>query len=272
VAKTDAAKSEAGKTGPGADKKDGTAKPGEDIKTETPKSDSGAKPETARIKSEPDVKPETAKGDAAKSDAGKTGTGGGQKTDKDAGKSEGPKSVVAEVDYKDLAPRATDTPSLKKSGHSAVISDGGPFSVQIGSYYLEASKKRPLDKLSELGYSDYHFTPEYRRLKLYHVIVGDELTPAEAQELKGRLEGMGYAAELYGRGSVKAYSYGSVAIARNTQKKLLAAGFKDARIKSETKEVALDQLRVGRFSKTRAQEALRDLRRQGFKEAVIVRR
>ena len=245
------AKSEPPKTGADAGKKSDVAATGGDKKTETPKTEPG--------KSEP---PKTGAEADKKSDGGK----------KETGKEAGDKKSVASVDTKNITPPATETPPEKKSGHQPVTSDGGPFSVQVGSYYLETSKKRPLALLSELGYTEYHFTPEYQRVRLYHVLVGHNLSGDEAQKIKTQLEGLGYAASLEGQGSVKAYSYGSSAIARTTQKKLLDAGFKDVHIKSETRDVNMDQLRVGKFSKARADRALRDLRQAGFKGAIIVRR
>lgn len=171
-------------------------------------------------------------------------------------------------------PPAPVEPKPEKK-HEPVASTGGPYKVQVGSYMLEASKVEPESILKELGYNDFHYAPEQQTLKMYHVMVGKDLTREQANEMMGRIEKLGYAPEMVpGAGGyrVKAYSYGSYSIAKSTRSKISGAGLGPVTIESETSQVTLDQLRVGSYkTKTEADKALRDLKRSGFPNAIIVK-
>jgi cell division protein FtsN len=162
-------------------------------------------------------------------------------------------------------------------GRKPVPSTGGPYTVQVGAYMLKASKEDPEKSLARLGYSkDFRYVPDYRRVKIYHVIVGDNLSRDEAMKIKSKLQDMDYAApELMPEGTgyrVKVYSYGKMSVARSTKNKLAKSGLGNIQIKAETKEVTLDQLRVGSYATMAdAKKAQRDLKRGGFKEAIIVK-
>ncbi len=163
-----------------------------------------------------------------------------------------------------------------KPGHVPVPTSGsGEYMVQVGSYMLESSKKGPEATLESLGYSQFHYVAESRRLTVYHLYAGKDLSRGDADALATKLEGMGYAPAVVPEGMayrVEVYSYGSSGVAKSTRSKLLKAGIKNLEIKSETKVVTLSQLRVGGFSsQALAKKALADIRRGGLRGAVIVR-
>lgn len=185
---------------------------------------------------------------------------------------------MAEKPLKPAPTPAKPAPELamaEKPAVSAVPSTGGPYTVQVGSYMLEPSKKEPEDTLRRLGYTDYHYVPERRRLKIYHVFVGKNLARDQAQQVMSQLEDMGYSPEIVSDGAafkVKVYSYGNSQVASSTRGKLVKAGMKNVEIKSETMDVTLDQLRAGKFAtRTQAQKALNDIKRGGLKGAIIVK-
>ncbi len=160
------------------------------------------------------------------------------------------------------------------AGHKPVPSNRGDYAVQVGSYMLDSSKIEPEAKLDALGYSDRSYVPEYRRLKIFHVLVGKNLSGAQADEIMRKLEDMGYMPKIFDDPSgdrVLVYSYGSYSIAKKTMANVKKAGLGPVTIKSETKNVTLDQLRVGSFTKAQAQKALSDLKRNGFAGSIIVR-
>jgi hypothetical protein len=153
----------------------------------------------------------------------------------------------------------------------AAPSTGGPYTVQVGSYLLATSKIQPEQQLRALGYDDFHYVPERRRIKVYHVLVGKNLTPAASNQVTARLKELGYMPEPV-TGAVKAYSYGNLATAQTTRQKILKAGLKPVEIKPETKDATLDQLRVGGYSsQAQAQRVRNELRRRGFKDAMVVK-
>jgi cell division septation protein DedD len=161
------------------------------------------------------------------------------------------------------------------SGHQAVASTGGAYTVQVASYMMDASKKHPEKELKKLGYNDYHYVKEYRRLWIYDVYAGKGLSRKEARELVEKIEDMGYAPRLEREGpgySVLVYSYGSKSVANSTRRKLSKAGIKSVRVNADKKKVGLDQLRVGHFSsRYQARKAQRDLRRNGFRSAYVLK-
>ncbi len=184
-----------------------------------------------------------------------------------------------QAESEELAKAAAETGTGKKSATKnakpAVRSTGGPYKVQVGAYMLEASKKQPQERLQKLGYSDYHYVPMSRSLKVYHVLVGEDLEKGEADKIRTRLDSMGFKAEALAEPDgykVRAYSYGDYGTARRTREKIRKAGLSPVTIRSETKQVTLDQLRVGGYaSRSQARKAQRHLQRSGFKGAIIVK-
>ncbi len=185
---------------------------------------------------------------------------------------------------KDKAEPKTDKQEPKKqepkespsnSGHDAVASTGGPYTVQVARYMMDASKKGPESRLKKLGYSDYHYVKQYSRLWVHNVYAGKNLSRKEAEKMVDKLKDMGYAPQLerdHGGYKVLVYSYGSKSVANSTRRKVANAGLEHVRVDSERKKVALDQLRVGHFSsRYKARRAQRDLRRNGFGSAYVVR-
>lgn len=164
--------------------------------------------------------------------------------------------------------------SPRRSG-AAVASTGGDYSVQVGSYMLEASKKGPENLMRQLGYSDHHYVPYSTTLKIYHVLAGKKLSREAAGNIIKQLKGMGYVPELWPESEgykVLVYSYGSYSVAKSTRRNVTKAGISPVTIKTETKRVSLDQLRIGSYaSRLDAKKALGDLKRHGFKKAVIVK-
>ncbi len=165
--------------------------------------------------------------------------------------------------------------SGSKPGHQAVASTGGAYTIQVASYMMDASKKQSENELKKLGYNDYHYVKEYRRLWIYDVYAGKDLSRKEAQGLMEKIEDMGYAPQLERDGSgysVLVYSYGSKSVANSTRSKLSRAGVKSVRVDADKKKVGLDQLRVGHFSsRYQARKAQRDLRRNGFRSAYVLK-
>jgi len=212
----------------------------------------------------------------------KTGEKGAIKAGGEAEKKP-PVSITSEPETKKTAPPPEPKkepvpppePQKEPKGHQPVPNTFGPYSVQVGSYMLEASKDEPERKLKELGYATLSYAPFERTLKVYHVLVGQDMTREKAQEVMKQLEDLGYAPELMpeqGGYVVKAYSYGSYSTAKSTRSKLRKAGVPPVTIRSETKQATLDQLRVGSYkTRTDANKALRDLKKNGFSSAIIVK-
>lgn len=171
----------------------------------------------------------------------------------------------AQVPVKTAPPKYTPT-----STGEAVASSGGNYCVAVGAYMLAASKRDPEAQLSGMGYSNYHYVPFNRRLKIYHVYAGKNLDAQEASQIRDQLVGLGYAAEISGD-RVLVYSYGKSSIANATKSKVQQAGIRPVEVRSEVRDVTLDQLRVGGYSKSEAKKVLSQLRRAGFRDAILVR-
>jgi len=177
---------------------------------------------------------------------------------------------------------AVKAPLAKPAGEPApspsppVKSTGGPYMVQVGAYMLEASKIEPERRLKELGYADFHYEPLRRTIKIYHVLVGENLTRDKALEIMNKLSGLGYKPQIQndsGGYKVLAYSYGSYSTAKSTRSKIQRAGLSPVMIKSETKSVTMDQLRVGGYkNRTEANKTLRHLKNSGFPGAIVVKK
>lgn len=172
-------------------------------------------------------------------------------------------------------PEKKPEPAKKPAPRKGVPSTGGDFTVQVGAYMMPASKREVEARLHELGYQDLRYVQQYRRVKVYHVLAGDNLSREQAEQMMGKLADMGYHPELRTDGPgyrVLVYSYGSNSIARQTRQKVERAGVKPVKIEQETRELALDQLRVGSYaSRSDANKALADLRRGGFKGAYVIK-
>ncbi|MFO8056418.1 MAG: SPOR domain-containing protein [bacterium] len=198
-----------------------------------------------------------------------------------AGGGKSPSSKKAEPDSPSKKPEKKSAepkePEKKvaKAGHQPVKSTGGPYTVQVASYMMDASKKKPESKLKELGYNDYHYVKEHRRLWKHNVYAGEDLSRKKARQIVDKLEDMGYAPrmERHGQGyRVLVYSYGSKSVANSTRRKVARAGVQPVKVESEKKKADLDQLRVGHFSsRYKARKAQQDLRRNGFRSAYVVR-
>jgi cell division protein FtsN len=260
--KTDASKKGDKTAAPAAGKKTGGDKAIKAAKADKAGSDKKA--------AKPDQKVDDKKADASKKTPDKKTKAKTDKKPKTTKKKAGDATVAA-------AAPASAKKGEQAAGRKPVPSTGGPYTVQVGSYMLKASKSDPEKSLVRLGYSkDFRYVPDYRRVKIYHVIVGENLSRDEAMQIKSKIQDMNYAApELMPEGTgyrVKVYSYGKMSVARSTKNKLAKSGIRNIQIKSETKEVTLDQLRVGSYATMAdAKKAQRDLKRGGFKEAIIVK-
>jgi hypothetical protein len=149
----------------------------------------------------------------------------------------------------------------------------GPYRIQVGAYALAESQVEPVNKLKELGLTDYNFVPRDQKVHLYDVAVGKALDKAKADDLAKKLTDMDFAPRLEpdGAGSkVIAYSYGNRADADRAKAKIERAGLGKASISSSNRTMTLQQLRVGHFpSQSAAQETLSRLRQAGFRPVIV---
>lgn len=164
-------------------------------------------------------------------------------------------------------------PPAKEPVKTAAISKG-PYTIQVGSYMMEASMDGPEKSLSRLGFMDFHYVDINRTLNVYDVFVGGLMTKAEAGKVKSDLEGLGYEPTLKKEKldtyRVLAYSYGSKTVANKTKSNIEKAGIGNVEIKSGRRKVTLHQLRVGHYaSKTDAQKDMSSLRKAGFDTILI---
>jgi len=149
----------------------------------------------------------------------------------------------------------------------------GPYRIQVGAYALAESQVEPVNKLKELGLTDYNFVPRDQKVHLYDVAVGKALDKAKADDLAKKLTDMNFAPRLEpdGAGSkVIAYSYGNRNDADRAKAKIERAGLGKASISSSNRTMTLQQLRVGHFpSQSAAQETLSRLRQAGFRPVIV---
>lgn len=164
-------------------------------------------------------------------------------------------------------------PAAAKTAPQSVLAGVGPYRIQVGAYALAESQVKPLNRLKELGLTDYNFVPREQKVLLYHVAVGKALDKAPAEALSRQLTELGFAPRLEPDGNgfqVIAYSYGNRRDADRAKSKIERAGLGRVSIQSSRRTMTLQQLRVGHFtSRAEAQTTLTRLRQAGFQPVLV---
>ena len=169
--------------------------------------------------------------------------------------------------------KAPSPPPTPAPPPKVAMASTGPYRIQVGAYALAESQVQPVNKLKELGLTDYNFVPRDQKVHLYDVAVGQALEKAKADDLAKKLKDLGFAPRMGPDGSgskVIAYSYGNRGDADRAKAKIERAGLGRASITSSTRTMTMQQLRVGHFpSPSAAQPTLARLRQAGFRPVLV---
>jgi hypothetical protein len=252
--------------------------PGQNAKTE-PASATGAtitlKPTTG--------KPPTAAAPGAASKPGAEKTGSSPKTEKQLVKpiteqdKPSPPAPAPGAGKQQSVPAAAPAskPSMPAGGYAnlPVGAPGKGWSCQVGAYMLRESIDEPLQAVKSLGYNSFYLVDKNQSLMVYHLYLKGQFDQAIANTRKASLEQIGFKPKLEAIGTqyrVKAYSYGSNAVATKSKNKIEQAKLGPAEIVSQRENVTLHQLRVGPYvTKSDALSVLQNLRAKGLNPVLV---
>jgi len=150
---------------------------------------------------------------------------------------------------------------------------GKGWSCQVGAYMLRESIDDPLQEVRSLGYKSLYLVDKDQSLMVYHLYLRGQFDLAAANAKKASLEQIGFKPRLEPLGTqyrVKAYSYGSNAVAAKSKNKIEQAKLGPAEIIPKREKVTLHQLRVGPYvTKSDALSVLQNLRAKGLSPVLV---